>query len=116
LLAHYPLLPKLTTTEIISELVQQPEAGKFQEMNRELTSSMLFFQKQVHPNLENTQMGEIVRAQTDKCYSHIPKQYFEAEFNSDALNSLLSRDKNKIVALRDDLGDFYDEVRRTRRR
>lgn len=77
-------------------------------MNKELTSSMLMFQKQVHPNLENTEMGEIIRAQTDKCYRHIPKVYFQNQIDSETLNSLLTRDKLKALNLRDELGDYYD--------
>lgn len=77
-------------------------------MNKELTSSMLIFQKKVHPNLENTQMGEIIRAQTDKCYRHIPKVYFESEMDPESVNSLLTRDKRKALNLRDELGDHYD--------
>lgn len=46
-------------------------------MNRELTNSMLFFHKKVNRNLENSQMAELVNAQTEKCYRHIPKMYFQ---------------------------------------
>lgn len=112
ILNTHKLLPKLTTTEIISELVQQPDATKFQQMDQELTNSMLFFQKQLHPNLENSQIAEIVRAQTDKCYRHIPPPYFQPELAPDTLNALLSRDARTVAACRDQLGDYYDEVRR----
>lgn len=79
-------------------------------MNRELTNSMLFFHKKVNRNLENSQMAELVNAQTEKCYRHIPKMYFQLEMDPSAINNLLTRDKFKALELRENLNDHYDEV------
>jgi hypothetical protein len=71
---------------------------------------MLFFQQNINQSLEHSDRGEIVRMQTDKCYSRIPQYYFQQEMDPHTLNEFLTRDRRKAVALRDDLSDYYDEV------
>ena len=76
ILANQRLLPALTAAKVQSSLV---EAGhdRFQEMNKQLTHSLLFFHSNVTQNLENDTNAEVVRSQTDKCYRRIPRDFFE---------------------------------------
>ena len=71
---------------------------------------MLFFHHNVSQNPKGSEMSEMVRIQTDKCYRHIPKYYFEREINGEVFNSLLTRDKAKMLGLRERLTDYADEV------
>jgi hypothetical protein len=71
---------------------------------------MLSFQRNIHKALENSDMGEIVKMQTAKCRKNIPGFYFEEEMDSQDVNRLLTRDRKRAVAMREDLVDYLDEV------
>ena len=55
-------------------------------------------------------MGEIVKMQTAKCRRNIPDFYFEEGMDSQDVNRLLTRDRKRAVAMREDLVDYLDEV------
>lgn len=76
-------------------------------MNKELTHSMLFFHQKVNVPAEN---AELMRLQTEKCYRKIPQWYFENEMRADVVGKLLTREREKVRDLRDELGDYLDEV------
>ncbi len=75
IMANQRLLPALTTTKVQSSLVEVGQ-DRFQEMNKQLTNSLLFFHSNVTQNIENDTSAEVVRSHTDKCYRRIPHNFF----------------------------------------
>lgn len=100
------LLPALTLTNLQPELAAPP-THSFQEVNSQLTHSMLFFHQTLQDPAED---AEILRLQTQKCYRRIPRPYFEPVLAADALGRLLSRERGRGVEAGYELGDYLDEV------
>ena len=118
---NHQLLPSLTTNKIQSLTTKQSvmgninsdtyESSHFEQMNRQLTHTMLNFQSTLSEQIENSSNTEIVRLQTDKCYQHIPKQFFLEGMQVQFVDKLLTRDPRQASHRRDELVDHYDEVR-----
>lgn len=74
---NHKLLPSLTLKSMQAEIFEKmiPQNSSFQEMNQQLTHSMLFFQQNVCGEAEE---GELLKLQTQKCYRKIPRYFFDS--------------------------------------
>lgn len=91
---NHKLLPSLTLKSMQADIFEKmiPQNSSFQEMNQQLTHSMLFFQQNVCGQAEE---GELLKLQTQKCYRKIPRYFFDSEMSPAEVGRLLTRDRRE---------------------